>query len=110
MKYYEEVHRYVPGDYYQICDECGRKIRASYSKLRWDGLIVCPVDFEHRHPQELLHDMPTDRQSVAYPRPRPDIVYSQDTTEVPATGDYLTDQDGNFILDQDGNRIRRQGT
>ena len=81
MRYYEQPHQYIPGDYWQICDECGRKIRSSISKLRWDGLIVCPADWEPRHPQELMNVPPSDQQAVPYARPRQTaIVVSASTT------------------------------
>ena len=37
---------YIPGSWNVICDSCGKKIKASEAKQRWDGLIVCPEDFE----------------------------------------------------------------
>ena len=79
MRYYEQPHQYIPGDYYQQCDECGRKIRSSISKLRWDGLVVCPADWEPRHPQELLHAAPTDQQSVPHARQRPSVTDASTT-------------------------------
>ena len=79
MKYYEQPYQYIPGDYYQQCDECGRKMRSSQTKLRWDGLIVCPADWEIRHPQEELHAAPTDKQAVAWSRPRPTVVAASTT-------------------------------
>ena len=86
MKVYEEPHRYVPGDYYQLCDRCGRKIRASVSKKTWDGLVVCPADWEPRHPQELIHDTPQDRQAVEDARPRPTVVNVSSSTTIGTAG------------------------
>ena len=79
MRYFEQPYEYKPGDYYQICDECGRKIRSTESRMRWDGLIVCKADWEPRHPQELLHVPPTDRQAVANARPRPTVTSASTT-------------------------------
>ena len=82
MKEYEHKYEYIPGDYYQICDECGRKIRNSESRKRWDGLIVCPADYEERHPQDLFNDAVTDKQSVADARPRPNSSQLYISTEI----------------------------
>jgi len=45
---------YKPGDNWVECDVCGMDIYASDSKKRWDGLIVCPEDWEIRHPQDFV--------------------------------------------------------
>jgi len=45
---------YIPGDNWVECDVCGMDIYASDSKKRWDGLIVCPDDWEVRHPQDFV--------------------------------------------------------
>ena len=37
-----------------ICDVCSKKIKASEAKMRWDGFIVCPLDFEMRQPQDFV--------------------------------------------------------
>lgn len=36
--------------WYVLCDVCGRKLYNTQSKKRWDGLIVCPNDWEPKHP------------------------------------------------------------
>jgi len=33
---------------------CNRKIKSGLAKKRWDGLIVCPEDYEVRHPMDFL--------------------------------------------------------
>jgi predicted class III extradiol MEMO1 family dioxygenase len=58
---------YQPGDWNVHCDVCSRKIKASESKKRWDGLIVCSDDFEHRHPQDFVRAK-QDKISVAFVR------------------------------------------
>ena len=40
-------------------------------RKRWDGLLVCPEDFEPRHPQLSLR-VRGDKQSVPMPRPDPE--------------------------------------
>lgn len=61
---------YIPGDFWRICDRCGRKIRQSETRKTWDGLWVCPDDWEPRHPQDFVTGK-TDKQSVPEPRPEP---------------------------------------
>lgn len=65
--------RYVPGDWNSICDVCAQKYKASKLRKRWDGLMVCPHDWEPRHPQDFLRAVP-DRQAVPWARPQtPDV-------------------------------------
>lgn len=45
---------YIKGDWNAVCDECGRRFRASQLKKRWDGLMVCSQDYEVRHPQDFV--------------------------------------------------------
>jgi hypothetical protein len=33
---------------------CNRKIKSGLALKRWDGLIVCPDDYENRHPMDFL--------------------------------------------------------
>ena len=86
MKTYVRVNQYIPGDPWRICDRCGRPIRVSESKRTWDNLFVCPNDWEPRHPQEVLNDAKTDKQSFPDPRPRPDNDESYETTQVATAG------------------------
>ena len=73
------------GDYNAICDSCGRKYKASTMKKRWDGLIVCPEDYEIRHPQLSLK-VRGDKMVVPIPRPDPvspdyiDVCYIWDSS------------------------------
>jgi len=59
---------YLKGDFWRICEECGFKKRASQTRKRWGGLIVCDDDWEERHPQDFVKGV-IDRQSVPDPRP-----------------------------------------
>lgn len=59
---------FVPGDFYRICDVCGFKVRASETRKRWDGLMVCRPDWEPRHPQDGVRGR-VDKQRVPNPRP-----------------------------------------
>jgi len=64
---------YRPGDYYQIDDLSGFKIRASRSKKipggQTGGLIVAPERFETQQPQDFVRGV-IDNQTVPQPRPR----------------------------------------
>jgi hypothetical protein len=60
---------YVPGDYYQIDDIRGYKVRKSRTRTQWDGIVTIPESFSPRQPQDLVVGVP-DFQSVEQPRPR----------------------------------------
>ena len=78
-----------PGNWWVICDVCSKQTRASAIRKRWDGLLVCPDDFEHRHPQELIRHRVEDI-SVPFSRPEP--------TDQFATVLYINDYvDGDYV-------------
>lgn len=58
------------GDYNACCDVCSFKFKASELRRRWDGYMVCPADYEERHPQDLIR-LPQDIQAVPWSRPMP---------------------------------------
>lgn len=58
------------GDWNAICDVCGFKFKASELRQRWDGRMVCELDWETRQPQDLIK-VPKDDPSVPWTRPRP---------------------------------------
>jgi hypothetical protein len=60
--------RYDKGDWNGICDACGRQYKASFLKLRWDGLRVCSDDWEPRQPQDFVRGV-ADYQLPPYTRP-----------------------------------------
>lgn len=76
---------YKPGDWYVTCDVCGKKMRASKARHRWDGFLVCDADFENRHPQDFLRTKP-DKMSVPFNRPKEIPTF----VDVPYIGDSLT--------------------
>jgi hypothetical protein len=61
---------YISGKWNVICDVCGKKVKASEVRERWDGFIVCKADFEMRHPQDFVRAR-QDKISVPFTRPRP---------------------------------------
>lgn len=58
------------GDWNAICDVCGFEYKASQLKKRWDGLMVCEKDFEHRHPSD-LYRFTSREKSPPWTRPEP---------------------------------------
>lgn len=65
--------RFVAGQWNAICDVCAQKYKSSEMRKRWDGLMVCPNDWEPRHPQDFLRSVP-DHQAVPWSRPQiPDV-------------------------------------
>lgn len=97
---------YVSGGWNVICDSCGKKIKASEAKQRWDGLIVCPADFEMRQPQDFVKAR-QDRITVPFTRPRPtdDFIYTQGffdevlPSDSDGSLDYIDPLDGYFAQD-----------
>ena len=65
---YWNADRAVLHDWNLECDVCDFKMKASQSKKRWDGKIVCPEDWEIRHPQD-FYRVTRDDQSVPFTRP-----------------------------------------
>lgn len=68
------LNHYQPGDHLAVCDRCGFTLLASEMKKTWDGLLVCPADWEPRHPQDFVRGK-DDKQSVTDPRPYPETVF-----------------------------------
>ena len=66
---------YKAGEWNVICDVCSKKIKASEARQRWDGLIVCPSDFEHRHEQDYVKAR-TDKITVPFTRPIPPLTFT----------------------------------
>lgn len=58
------------GDWLILCDSCAKKIRASKSKQRWDGFIVCADCWEPRHSMDFIRAR-ADKISVPFTRPQP---------------------------------------
>lgn len=61
---------YKVGDWNVICDVCGKKTKSSLVKKRWDGMIVCPDDFEQRHPSDFLR-VRKENTTLPFSRPEP---------------------------------------
>jgi len=80
---------YKSGDWWAICDVCSKKVKASKIKHRWDGLLVCPEDFEHRHPQDFIK-VRQDKITVPFLRPRPQDVFIEVSYTVPLSCTPIT--------------------
>lgn len=65
---------YKSGEWNLICDVCGKKMKSSHARHRWDGLIVCDADFEHRHVQDFIK-VKSDKITVPFTRPRPEDTF-----------------------------------
>lgn len=73
---------YRAGDFWRVCDVCGFECRASETRKRWDGLIVCLPDYEERHPQDFVRGR-VDRQRVPEARPQPTDVFLSESSGSP---------------------------
>lgn len=67
-------NHFISGEWNVTCDVCSRKIKAHEAKQRWDGFIVCPDDFENRHPQDFVKAQ-TDKITVPFTRPIPTYIF-----------------------------------
>lgn len=66
-------NHFVSGQWNVTCDVCSKKIKSGEAKHRWDGFIVCPDDYEMRHPQDFVRAR-QDKITVPFSRPIPPIV------------------------------------
>lgn len=66
--------KFVSGDNWAICDQCGFKYRASTIRERWDGLWVCPEDWEPRQPQDYV-EAQQDKIVADIQRPPPEEIF-----------------------------------
>ena len=56
------------GEWNAICDQCGRRFKASDLRENWRGLRVCPEDWEPRHPADFFR-IPGEKITVPFARP-----------------------------------------
>ena len=68
---------YVSRQWNVTCDVCSKKIKSHLAKQRWDGFIVCPEDFEHRHPQDFVKAR-IDKITVQFTRPIPELLFAEE--------------------------------
>lgn len=65
---------YSKGDWLALCDSCGRVVKASELRKRWDGMMVDDRCFETRHPQDFVRGI-ADVQTPPFSRPEPSEVF-----------------------------------
>jgi len=83
---------FISGEWNITCDVCSKKIKAHEAKQRWDGFIVCPDDFEYRHPQDFVKAQ-TDKLTVPFQRPIPTLTFTSIVyTILYVEDDYIEDQ------------------
>ena len=68
---------YKASDWNITCDSCGKKMKATHTKHRWDGFIVCDSCWEPRHSHDFIK-VKYDKQEVPFSR-RPQEIF----TDVP---------------------------
>lgn len=58
--------------YNAICDVCGFQFKSHEMRKRWDGLMVCPADWEMRHPLD-FYKTRDDTHKLPFIRPNDDM-------------------------------------
>lgn len=71
-------NHFVSGQWNTTCDVCSKKIKSGEAKQRWDGFIVCPDDYEMRHPQDFVRAR-QDKITVPFSRPIPPLIFTNVT-------------------------------
>lgn len=66
---------YEPGNHWVDCDRCGATIRTKDAKLTWDNLVVCPNDWEPRHPQDFVKGREEDPSAKGLVRSEAEVSY-----------------------------------
>lgn len=75
---------YQPGNHWVVCDSCGFDIRAFDIMETWDGRLVCPSDWEPRHPQDFVRSK-QEHIAAEYPvRPDPEPIFISTPCNAPA--------------------------
>lgn len=83
-----------PFDYNVICQVCRKKIKASKSLKRWDGLIVCKDDFETRHPLDMPAPKRIEERALPFTSSEP--VDTETTLTLHALAGSTPVPNGNF--------------
>ena len=82
----------IVGEYKAVCDVCGRIYHNVDLKLRWDGYMVCPDDFETQHPMD-FQKIPRTEKPVPWSRPQQadafdSVTYSDQNQDDIPTGTF----------------------
>jgi len=83
---------YVHGAWNMICDRCGGKFKNIELRKTWDGLYVCPMDYDERNQQDFVTATP-DNQRIPYARPEPTRVYQGDYVQFDGESVQFDDDD-----------------
>ena len=65
---------YLRGDWKALCDVCGRQVKASELRQRWDGFKVDDRCWEPRQPQDFVRGV-ADYQAPPFTRPEPEWIF-----------------------------------
>jgi hypothetical protein len=68
------------GEWNLWCMVCNRKIKSGEALKRWDGLLVCPDDYENRHPLDFLR---ARQERITVPFAAPTSFDTFDTPDYP---------------------------
>lgn len=60
---------YRPGVWKVVCQVCEKELYSDECKFRWDGLIVCPADWEPRHPLDYMRPPKVKEDGVPFTSP-----------------------------------------
>lgn len=69
------------GEWNVWCMVCNRKIKSGTALKRWDGLIVCPEDYENRQPLDFLR---TRQERITVPFSAPTTFQQFDGPDYPS--------------------------
>jgi hypothetical protein len=67
---------YIRGNWKAICESCGRIVKASELRQRWDGFMVDQRCWEPRQPQDFVRGV-ADTQAPIFTRPEQADVFVQ---------------------------------
>ena len=65
-------------NHWVVCDNCGFDIRAEDIMETWDHRLVCPADWEPRHPQDFVRSKYDDMSAKGPVRPDPTPIFIDD--------------------------------
>lgn len=66
---------FQPMNHWVVCDSCGFDIRAQDIRETWDHRMVCPADWEPRHPQDFVRSRYDDMSAKSPVRPDPAKIF-----------------------------------
>lgn len=73
------------GNHWVVCDLCGCDIRNRDAMQNWKGQVVCPDDWEQRHPQDFVRGREDQQAAQGLVRPEQEDTFV-DKPALPDTG------------------------